>query len=442
MAPASGQYWRWMGAFIEMHDRLREHRQADHRPHQRHLRRRRQRAADGLRPVGAGRRRVHPPRRPGARLGAGRRRDPVAADHGRRPAGARDRACCARRSRARRRSSGASSTAWCHAAELDATVATLAASLRAQAARDDALHEDPAQLVARPGLAATVTHARDWLALSMLGRARRRSAVRGVPGLEGSRSALVLVEREGTSRSCSSTARGAQCAFRRAHGRAGRGAPRAGRRREVRCIVLGRLRAGLRGGRRHRRDGDADTGRDATGRLASSAGTPIRALPDAARGGRAPGSASGAAASWPCPRSDRGRRDCGVRAARDALGDHPRRRGHAAADAGGRQGARHGHDPLGTPAVGARSAPGGAGGAGGGEGGVARRGQACSSDIASKGPVANRLAKEAVDRAFEGPLTVGLDYERRSLYLAFASEDASEGLAAFTEKREPNFRGE
>ena len=63
-------------------------------------------------------------------------------------------------------------------------------------------------------------------------------------------------------------------------------------------------------------------------------------------------------------------------------------------------------------------------------------------DIASKGPVANRLAKEAVDRAFEGPLTVGLDYERRSLYLAFASEDAKEGLTAFTEKREPNFRGE
>ncbi len=62
-------------------------------------------------------------------------------------------------------------------------------------------------------------------------------------------------------------------------------------------------------------------------------------------------------------------------------------------------------------------------------------------DIAEKGPVATRLAKEAVDRAFEGPLTIGLDYERRALYLAFASEDAKEGLTAFTEKRKPNFRG-
>ncbi len=62
-------------------------------------------------------------------------------------------------------------------------------------------------------------------------------------------------------------------------------------------------------------------------------------------------------------------------------------------------------------------------------------------DIAEKGPVANRLAKEAVDRAFEGPLSIGLDYERRALYLAFASEDAKEGLTAFTEKRKPDFRG-
>lgn len=62
-------------------------------------------------------------------------------------------------------------------------------------------------------------------------------------------------------------------------------------------------------------------------------------------------------------------------------------------------------------------------------------------DIASKGPVATRLAKEAVDRAYEGSLSLGLDHERRLLYLAFASEDAKEGLDAFTEKRSPQFRG-
>ena len=62
-------------------------------------------------------------------------------------------------------------------------------------------------------------------------------------------------------------------------------------------------------------------------------------------------------------------------------------------------------------------------------------------DIAEKGPVASRLAKESVNRAYETTLTAGLEAERRALYLAFASEDANEGLTAFTEKRRPNFQG-
>jgi enoyl-CoA hydratase len=61
--------------------------------------------------------------------------------------------------------------------------------------------------------------------------------------------------------------------------------------------------------------------------------------------------------------------------------------------------------------------------------------------IAEKGPVATRLAKESVDRAYETTLAAGLDAERRALYLAFASEDAKEGLRAFTEKRTPEFKG-
>ncbi|HEY6067979.1 MAG TPA: enoyl-CoA hydratase-related protein [Gaiellaceae bacterium] len=62
-------------------------------------------------------------------------------------------------------------------------------------------------------------------------------------------------------------------------------------------------------------------------------------------------------------------------------------------------------------------------------------------EIAARSPVSVRLAKEAVDQAFETPLTAGIDFERRSFFLARASEDAEEGLAAFVEKRAPHFKG-
>ena len=67
--------------------------------------------------------------------------------------------------------------------------------------------------------------------------------------------------------------------------------------------------------------------------------------------------------------------------------------------------------------------------------------KAVARAIAEKGPIAQRLAKESVNRAYESPLETGLDYERKALYLAFASEDAREGLTAFTEKRKPDFKG-
>jgi enoyl-CoA hydratase len=62
-------------------------------------------------------------------------------------------------------------------------------------------------------------------------------------------------------------------------------------------------------------------------------------------------------------------------------------------------------------------------------------------EIAAKGPIAVRLAKEAVEKAFEAPLSVGVEFERRAFYLARASEDATEGLNAFIEKRQPDFKG-
>ena len=64
---------------------------------------------------------------------------------------------------------------------------------------------------------------------------------------------------------------------------------------------------------------------------------------------------------------------------------------------------------------------------------------AVAAKIASMSRPAARMAKEAVNRAFESSLTEGLLYERRLFHSAFATEDQTEGMAAFTEKRPPVF---
>ncbi|HET9681824.1 MAG TPA: enoyl-CoA hydratase-related protein [Candidatus Limnocylindrales bacterium] len=61
--------------------------------------------------------------------------------------------------------------------------------------------------------------------------------------------------------------------------------------------------------------------------------------------------------------------------------------------------------------------------------------------IAAMPPVAVLAAKAAVNRAEELPLEAGLEYERRSFYLLFDTEDQKEGMAAFAEKRKPTWRG-
>jgi len=66
---------------------------------------------------------------------------------------------------------------------------------------------------------------------------------------------------------------------------------------------------------------------------------------------------------------------------------------------------------------------------------------ALAATIATKSPVAVRVAKEAVNAAYEMSLTDALAHERRLFYLLFASEDQKEGMAAFLEKRDPDFKG-
>ena len=50
------------------------------------------------------------------------------------------------------------------------------------------------------------------------------------------------------------------------------------------------------------------------------------------------------------------------------------------------------------------------------------------------------MAKESVNRAYEMPLAEGVPYERRLFHAMFATEDQKEGMAAFVEKRTPQFR--
>ncbi len=64
-----------------------------------------------------------------------------------------------------------------------------------------------------------------------------------------------------------------------------------------------------------------------------------------------------------------------------------------------------------------------------------------ASIISNRAPIAVRLAKESVNKAYEMSQSDAIDYERRNFYLTFSSKDQKEGMKAFLEKRDPEYKG-
>lgn len=64
-----------------------------------------------------------------------------------------------------------------------------------------------------------------------------------------------------------------------------------------------------------------------------------------------------------------------------------------------------------------------------------------AGEIATKSTITLQLAKEAVLHTYENSLAGGIHLERRLFQMAFASEDQTEGMKAFVEKRRPEFKG-
>ena len=65
-----------------------------------------------------------------------------------------------------------------------------------------------------------------------------------------------------------------------------------------------------------------------------------------------------------------------------------------------------------------------------------------AKEVANKSLVATMMTKEMVNRAYETTLAEGVRFERRLFHSMFATKDKAEGMAAFVEKRKPEFKDE
>lgn len=67
--------------------------------------------------------------------------------------------------------------------------------------------------------------------------------------------------------------------------------------------------------------------------------------------------------------------------------------------------------------------------------------RALAESLAAQAPLALAEGKQLINDSVDAPLQTGLTFEQRVLGALYASEDAKEGIAAFVEKRKPDFRG-